>query len=47
MADSDDEGQERERQLKILVMGDGASGKVSFLICPFQLSSFKLSLKMY
>lgn len=29
MADSDDEGQERERQLKILVMGDGASGKTS------------------
>ena len=30
MLESDDEGQERERQLKIVIMGDGASGKVSF-----------------
>ena len=30
MSESDDEGQERERQLKIVIMGDGASGKVSF-----------------
>ncbi|XP_072029822.1 ras-related protein Rab-28-like [Amphiura filiformis] len=29
MSESDDEGQEREKQLKIVIMGDGASGKTS------------------
>lgn len=29
MADSDDEGQEKDRQLKVVLLGDGTTGKTS------------------